>query len=213
MLAVRYCRMVQINENMATRIVYTKDFKERVLTEIEKGVDIEEVSKRYEVPVVVVEEWRKRKETEAYVSAVFLDHSEDHTSKLTSVKDTLNTVGAWVKARALMGGLLTGCLCVAALTFVFNGSAEFSPKVDPKVDIAAKLDSLIIQGSRIEKSISSQNELPMSISNTVTNLHANQKPKVIVRGSGKVMPTPKSCCCYKGTGCSQNVKCEKDSIR
>jgi len=93
---------------MAARIEYTKELKRQVLEEISDGANIEDVSKRYEVPVVVIEEWLKRERTETYINAVFLNTHEHHTSKFTSVKESVNSVVAWVKARALMGGLLAG---------------------------------------------------------------------------------------------------------
>lgn len=198
---------------MAARIEYTKELKRQVLKEISDGANIEDVSKRYEVPVVVIEEWLKRERTETYINAVFLNTHEHHTSKFTSVKESVNSVVAWVKAKALMGGLLAGCLCVATLSFVFNGSAEFSPKLESKVDLAPKLDSLIIQGSKIENTISRQNELSLSISNTVTNILEAQKPKIIVRSTKNRKPVQATCCCCAGIKCSSDFKCKKDTIR
>lgn len=198
---------------MATRIKYTEELKERVLKEIKDGAYIEDVSKRYEVPVVVIEEWQRRMRSDAYIDASFLNHKEVHTCMWTFIKGHFNLIVTWMKDRILLGGLLAGCLCIAVLSIAFYGHTEFSPTLEPKVDLAPKIDSLIIQGSKIEKSLSRQNDLSLSISNTVTNIHEAQKPKIIIRTPKKVTSVQKPCCCCMGVKCAHEYKCNKDSIR
>lgn len=45
---------------MATRIAYSKELKEQVLKEIYEEKDINDVSERYEVPIIVIEDWKNK---------------------------------------------------------------------------------------------------------------------------------------------------------
>ena len=198
---------------MATRIKYTKEFREQVLKEIEAGKNIEDVSKCYEVPVFIIKEWQKMKGAETCLEASFFYHKELHTSRWTPMKDYFYSMFTWVKDRGLIGGLLFGCLFVVVLSIAFNSHEEFHPKVEPKVNLAPKVDSLILQGLDIENCLNRQNELSLSISNIVTNIHKAQKPPIVICTSKDYMPIQKKCSCSMNLMCTQECNCKNDSIR
>ena len=198
---------------MAPRITYTKEFRKQVLKEIEAGKKIEDVSKCYEVPVLIINEVQKMKDAEACLEASFFYHKEVHTSRWTPMKDYFYSMFTWVKDRVLIGGLLFGCLFVVVLSIAFNSHEEFHPKVEPKVNLAPKVDSLIFQGLDIENCLNRQNELSLSISNIVMNIYKDQKPPLFISTSKEYMPIQKKCSCSMNLLCTQECNCKKDSIR
>ena len=198
---------------MATRIVYSKELKEKILKEINEGKDINDISKRYEVPVVVIEDWKRKNELDTYLNVSIFNTEVIHNSKLNYAKEKYHLAIGWIKTKLLLGSLLAGMLFVAAISFSFNGDAEFSPSFDTNADLSPKIDSLIIQGTKIVNSLNRQNEITLSISNTVTNIHEIQKPKKTIRIYKKSYPVQKTGCCCICTRCFIDDKCKKDTIK
>lgn len=198
---------------MATRIVYSKELKEKILKEINEGKDIKDISERYEVPVVVIEDWKRKNELDTYLNVSIFNTEVIHNSKWNYAKEKYHLAIGWIKTKLLLSSLLAGMLFVAAISFSFNGDAEFSPSFDTNADLSPKIDSLIIQGTKIVNSLNRQNEITLSISNTVTNIHEIQKPPKTIRIYKKRYPVQKTGCCCMCTRCSNDNKCKKDTIK
>ena len=198
---------------MATRIAYSKELKEQVLQEINEGKDIYDVSERYEVPVIVIEDWKRKKEWNTYLNVSIFNREVVHVSRWNYAKQTFHSVIGWIKARLMLCGLLAGGIIVAAISVSFKGDAEFNPSFETKADLSPKIDSLIIQGTKIENSLSRQKEITLNISNTVTNIHETQKPKKTIRIYKKRNPVQQIGCCCICTRCKLDYKCKKDTIK
>ena len=198
---------------MATRIVYSKELKEQVLKEINEGKDINDVSERYEVPVILIEDWKNKNKWNTYLNVTTFNREVVHVSRWNSVKETFRSVIGWFKTRFMACGLLAGGMFVSAMSISFKGDAEFNPSFETKADLSPKIDSLIIQGTKIENSLRRQNEITLNISNTFTNIYETQKPKKTIRIYKKRNSVQKTGCCCICTRCKLDYKCKKDTIK
>lgn len=176
---------------MATRYKYSEETKNRVLIELRNGRTIEEISKEFNVPIPVIEEWKRNERSLAYIEAMFVSHNSHHDYKsiMTKISGLFLVCCGKVKTNwqffalpLIMGGLIFG---IVNLRGIANVKGELKNEIDPEIDLGFKLDSLISVHNEISGKIDKQIEISSEISNNITINNTYNYPRSRKRPSKK----------------------------
>lgn len=197
---------------MATCQKYSEELKADILAELQKRnkSSIKDLSERYKVPEVVINEWVRQEISINYIKDRY-PYNPPCRNKLF-LTNFLNHISTVIKAKWLLLGVLSGIFALTFLTFFCYGKADFKIQSDPTLELAPKIDSLIINTSRIENKLQQQIDIMAKLSSSVTNITKNTT--IIYRNPSTRSIPPKrtkrkNCCC-----CCCKCDCEKtDSIK
>ena len=102
---------------MATIIRYTEEFKKKVVNEIKKGnQSLEEVSEKYSVPLVLLQNWVKFEDYYNNIRMRYVVKPKTKISFLTKVKTAISLSCQKMKTN---NWLLAGCLPLLICLTVF----------------------------------------------------------------------------------------------
>lgn len=170
---------------MARRYKYTEETKEKVLVELHNGRAIEEISKEFNVPIPVIEEWERTERGKAFIEAMFVSHQSQHDYKsiLAKFSGIFHVCYGKVKASWLFFALplILGVFIfgIVNLQGIANVKGELKNEIDinPEIDLEGKLDSLISVQNEISGKIDKQIEILSEISNNITINNTYNHPR------------------------------------
>lgn len=192
---------------------YNVRFREQILKELEEGVTIEGLSQKYNVPISVIDEWKRQ--ADADISAAFSQETSNvDRSWFGQIRNFFSTITITpLKGKLLAGALAMGLLTTIGVAVLFYGKAEFKPEMKPEIELTPKIDSLVLYESKIEKKFDEQIKLSQSIKESMNmkNIINSVTFNVSSQRSQKKRNV-KQVAAHK-TSCCKCCKCPKDSIQ
>ena len=178
---------------MATRYKYSEETKNKVLIELHRGRTIEDISKEFNVPIPVIEEWERNEKRKAFIEAMFVSHKSqlDYKSIMAKISGLFLVCYGKIKASWLffalpliMGGFIFGIVNLYGIANV-KGELKNEMDIDSDIDLGFKLDSLISVQNEISGKIDKQIEISSEISRNITINNTYNYPRQRKRPSKK----------------------------